>query len=63
MKTLKTRINEIEEIAQNPAFIALAASVAKQLKITPKEWEENKAVILLRMAIECPDVVKAILRN
>lgn len=52
METIKTELNRRTELAQNPAFIKMAAAAAPKMGITAKEWNENKAAILLMMANE-----------
>lgn len=38
------------DLIENPTFISKCATIAKEMGITAKEWNENKAIILLMFA-------------
>ena len=43
-------LNQVEELAQNPTFIAAAIETSKKLGITAEEWNANKVAILMTFA-------------
>ena len=38
------------DLLENPQFISKCITLAKEIGITAKEWNENKAIILLMFA-------------
>lgn len=38
------------DLVENPKFIAKCITLAQEIGITAKEWNENKAIILLMFA-------------
>lgn len=47
---LKKVLNQVEELAQNPNFIAASIETAKKIGITAEEWNANKVAILMMFA-------------
>ena len=50
--TIETEWKRRMELVESPAFIELCVNAAKQLGITAKEWNENRAQLVLFFANE-----------
>jgi hypothetical protein len=48
--SIKLELQRRIDLIQNPAFISKCATLAKEVGITAKEWDENYAVILMKFA-------------
>jgi len=48
--TVKSEMKRRMDLVNDKSFREVCAKHAKQIGITPKEWNENKAMILLKFA-------------
>ncbi len=48
--TVKTEMKRRMDLVNDKSFREVCAKHAKAIGITPKEWNENKAMILLKFA-------------
>ena len=48
--TIETEMNRRMDLVNDISFREVCAKHAKQIGITPKEWNENKAIIILKLA-------------
>jgi hypothetical protein len=50
--TIQTEMNKRTELIESVEFRKTCANVAKQIGITPEQWESNKAMLMMYFANE-----------